>query len=123
MLFVTFHKAVSNVYAYEDNGTLLNPKTPNVLNSPDNKLDELRGIYFINNYLYVINGGKDVSNILCFQGSGTSFTCAGTLYWNGGAAHRRRPRRAPMGSDGTRRRRSSRHRIDTPLRTATGGSG
>ena len=43
LLLVTFHKAVSNVYAYEDDGALLNPKTPNVLNSPDHKLDELRG--------------------------------------------------------------------------------
>jgi hypothetical protein len=82
MLFVTFHKSVSNVYAYDDNGNLLNPKTPNVLNSPDNKLDELRGIYFLNNYLYVINGGKDVSNILCFQGSGTSFTYVSTFISN-----------------------------------------
>src|ERR1700727_586576 len=68
MLFVTYHKAVSNVYAYDDNGNLLNPDTPNVLNSVDNKLDELRGIYFTNNYSYVINGGKDVSDILCFRG-------------------------------------------------------
>jgi hypothetical protein len=76
MFFVTFHQAISNVYAYDDNGHLLNPKTPNVLNSSDNELDELdelRGLYFINDYLYVVNGGKKTSNILCFQGSGTSF--------------------------------------------------
>jgi len=82
MLFVTFHKAVSNVYAYDDSGNLLNPNSPNVLNSSGNKLDELRGIYFINNYLYVINGGEDVSNILCFQGSGTSFNYVSTFISN-----------------------------------------
>jgi outer membrane protein assembly factor BamB len=70
MLFVTFHQAVSNVYAYDDNGNPINPK---VLNSSGQPLDELRGIYLLNGYLYVINGGKDVSNILCFQGSGTSY--------------------------------------------------
>jgi outer membrane protein assembly factor BamB len=73
MFFVTFHQAVSNVYAYDDDGNLLNRGMPNVLNSSANELDELRGIYFINDYLYVINGGKKASNILCFQGSGTSF--------------------------------------------------
>jgi len=82
MLFVTFHQAVSNVYAYDDNGILLNPTSPNVLNSSGQTLDELRGIYLQNGYLYVINGGKKVSNILCFKGSGTNYTYARTFISN-----------------------------------------
>ena len=82
MLFVTFHQAVSNVYAYDDNGNLLNPTSPDVLNPSGQALDELRGIYLQNGYLYVINGGKDVSNILCFQGSGTSYKYVSTFISN-----------------------------------------
>src|ERR1043166_4788082 len=72
MFFVTFHQSVSNVYAYDDDGNLLNPHSPNVL---DKDGDELRGIYLeaASGYLYVVSGGKKTSKVHCYQGSGTSY--------------------------------------------------
>jgi hypothetical protein len=72
MFFVTFHQAIDNVYAYDDDGNLLNPKNPNVL---DKDGDELRGIYLESStgYLYVVDGGKKKSRVCCYQGSGTSY--------------------------------------------------
>jgi hypothetical protein len=79
MLFVTFHGGspsqnvpcpVNNVYAYDD--TSKDPTQPylNVLSAPASvKLSELRALCFANGYLYVANGSKKVSNILCFQQS------------------------------------------------------
>lgn len=71
MFFVTFHQTVSNVYAYDDDGNLLNPKSPNVL---DKDGDELRGIYLEADHLYVVEGGKKTSKVHCYQGSDTSYT-------------------------------------------------
>ena len=73
MFFVTFHQTVSNVYAYDDDGNLLNPQSPNVL---DKDGDELRGIYLEagSGYLYVVEGGKKTSKVHCYQGSGTTYT-------------------------------------------------
>src|ERR1043165_4607601 len=72
MFFVTFHQTISNVYAYDDDGNLLNPQSPNVL---DKNGDELRGIYLLasNGYLYVVEGGKKTSKVHCYQGAGTSY--------------------------------------------------
>ena len=84
MFFVTFHQTISNVYAYDDEGNLLNPKSPCVLNASGETLDELRGIYLVNGYLYVLNGGKSTSNILCFKGSGTSYSYQSTFIASGG---------------------------------------
>ncbi len=72
MFFVTFHQTISNVYAYDDDGNLLNPNNPNVL---DEDGDELRGIYLESGtgYLYVVDGGKKESKVYCYQGSETSY--------------------------------------------------
>ena len=73
MFFVTFHKTVANVYAYDDDGNLLNPASPNVLNKDG---DELRGVYLeaSSGLLYVVDGGKKESKIHSYTGSGTSYT-------------------------------------------------
>jgi hypothetical protein len=73
MFFVTFHQTVANVYAYDDDGNLLNPQSPNVL---DKDGDELRGVYLESSsgYLYVVSGGKKTSKVRCYQGSGTSYS-------------------------------------------------
>ena len=70
MFFVTFHQSVSNVYAYDDDGNLLNPHSPNVL---DKDGDELRGIYLgaLSGYLYVVSGGLV---------SGMAFDAAGNFH-------------------------------------------
>lgn len=72
MFFVTFHKTIANVYAYDDDGNLLNPKSPNVL---DKDGDELRGVYLKSSsgLLYVVSGGKKQSKVHCYKGSGTSY--------------------------------------------------
>jgi hypothetical protein len=72
MFFVTFHQTISNVYAYDDNGNLLNAANPNVL---DKGGDELRGSYLesITGYLYVVDGGKKKSKVYCYQKSGTGY--------------------------------------------------
>ena len=44
MLLISFHETVANLYAYDANGNLLNPQTPNVLNACKGyAFDELRG--------------------------------------------------------------------------------
>jgi hypothetical protein len=69
MLLVTFHggsTGIANVYAYDTtDGTL---KTSAALSSkaPLDKA-ELRGMVLANSYMYVVNGGKHASNIMCFQ--------------------------------------------------------
>ena len=72
MFFVTFHQTISNVYAYDDDGNLLNPQSPNVLNKDG---DELRGLYLETNtgYLYVVEGGKKASKVHCYQGADTNY--------------------------------------------------
>jgi hypothetical protein len=79
MLFVSFHKSIPNVYAFDDDG---NPLSSGVLNARGQALDELRGIYLgsSSGLLYVVNGGKETSNILCFRGtSATSYTYLSTF--------------------------------------------
>jgi hypothetical protein len=88
MFFVSFHGGkkttqvpdpINNVNAYDDDG---NPKATDILQidsddakSKKIKLDELRGLYLDSSTgtLFVVNGSKDTSNILCFTGSGTSY--------------------------------------------------
>ncbi|MGA3188286.1 MAG: hypothetical protein ABSF22_14365 [Bryobacteraceae bacterium] len=80
MLFVTFHGGssaskgvpcpVNNVYAYDETGT--SPIQPylNVLSVPASvPLSELRAMCFANGYLYVANGSKKVTDVLCFKQS------------------------------------------------------
>ena len=76
MLFITFHGGkptkevkdpINNVDAYDETTT---PPTlyPNVL-SGSGDLSELRGLFFAFGYLYVANGAKSTSNVLCFEQS------------------------------------------------------
>lgn len=83
MLFVTFHGGkptqdvpcpVNNVYAYDETAPG-GPTAPylNVLCVPANvELSELRDLVFTNGYLYVANGAKTTSNVLCFAKVPTS---------------------------------------------------
>ena len=81
MFFVTFHETVPNVYAYDDDGNLLNPSTPDVLDASGQSLEELRGLYLdeSSGLLYVANGAAKTSNVLCFKGSGTSYKYLSTF--------------------------------------------
>src|SRR4051812_49257998 len=81
MLFVSFHKTISNVYAFDDNGNLLSSA---ILDAGGQSLDEIRGLYLGSGLLYVANGGKDASNILCYQAaSATSYTYLSTFIAKG----------------------------------------
>ena len=79
MLFVTLHGGKpesnphrNNVHAYNKDGTLL---TTSVLADDGAAiLDELRGIYLVDKYLYVVNANKDQNGVLCYRGSGTKYT-------------------------------------------------
>src|SRR5262245_34775746 len=88
MFFVSFHggkptstvpNPINNVNAYDDDG---NPLATDILNTDTVdakkdkvKLDELRGLYLdaSTGTLFVVNGSKHTSNILCFTGSGTAY--------------------------------------------------
>ncbi len=78
MFFVTFHETVPNVNAYDDDGNLT---ATSVLNPAGQTLAELRGLYLDpgTGLLYVANGAAATSNVLCFQGSGTSYTFLSTF--------------------------------------------
>jgi hypothetical protein len=78
MLLVTFHggsTGITNVYAYDTKTAALNTST--ALQKATLTKAELRGMTYANSYLYVVNGGKDASNILCFQPP-----AAGASTWN-----------------------------------------
>lgn len=83
MLLVTFHggkptqdvpSPVNNVYAYDETVSKgPPPQYLNVLSVPaDVKLSELRDLAFANGFLYVANGAKTTSNVLCFAMAPTS---------------------------------------------------
>jgi hypothetical protein len=78
MLLVTFHggsSGVTNVYAYDTSDGTLN--TPTALQKASLSKAELRGMVYANSYLYVVNGGKSASDILCFQPP-----ASGSKTWN-----------------------------------------
>jgi hypothetical protein len=95
MLFVTLHGGKpgkhplkNNVHAYDKDGKLA---TPSVLEDTDGvTLDELRGIYLVGKYLYVVNANNTQNSVLCYNGSGTDYgfvgkfvskdTCSGILH-------------------------------------------
>jgi hypothetical protein len=79
MFFVTFHEKVANIYAYDDDGNLHSPKDPGVLDSRGQHLAELRTIDLKDGLLYIANGASSTSNVLCFQGSGRSYSYLSTL--------------------------------------------
>ena len=72
MLLVTFHggsTGVTNVYAFDTGtGQLL---TDQALQGAPLSGAELRGMVSANSLLYVVNGAKQTSTILCFQPRGT----------------------------------------------------
>jgi len=83
MLFVTFHGGkltkdvpcpVNNVYAYDETVSVGSPPPYlNVLCVPASvELSELRDLSFANGFLYVANGAKTTSNVLCFAKVPTS---------------------------------------------------
>ncbi len=73
MLFVTFHETIATIYGYDEQ----NPTDPAVTNvltpSTSVQLSELRGMLLANGFLYVVNGGKSTSNILCYSPSSTPY--------------------------------------------------
>jgi Lipase (class 3) len=76
MFLVTYHGGLSstaynNVYAYDHHGKLLSASVLHVQSGTE--LSELRGVYLNQGYLYVVNGGSTVSDVLCFSGSGASY--------------------------------------------------
>jgi hypothetical protein len=80
MLFVTLHGGKpesnphkNNVHAYDKDGTLVSPSVL-VDNGGSVTLNELRGIYFFDKYLYVVNANKDQNSILCYEGRDTRYT-------------------------------------------------
>ncbi len=95
MLFVTLHggkpgkhPVKNNVHAYDKDGKLI---TPSVLEDTDGvTLDELRGIYLVGKYLYVVNANDTQNSVLCYKGSETDYgfvgkfvskdTCSGILH-------------------------------------------
>jgi hypothetical protein len=82
MLFVTFHgDSINNIYAYTTGSgpqkTALSTSVLNMLYPA--QLSELRAMVLANDCLYVANGSKHTSNILCFQGSGTTYDLVSTF--------------------------------------------
>jgi len=73
MLLVTFHGGsggIANVFAYDTSSGVLETQTALEQAPPSDA--ELRGMIYANSYLYVVNGGKSGSNILCYKPSGAS---------------------------------------------------
>jgi hypothetical protein len=80
MLLVTFHGAINNVYVYETpSGSLVTDKALQVPH--DVTLSELRTMVVAGNFLYVANGAKAASTVLCYQvpTSGSSFSYVSTV--------------------------------------------
>ncbi|HEV3198564.1 MAG TPA: hypothetical protein VGZ73_11665 [Bryobacteraceae bacterium] len=83
MLLVTFHggasAGINNVFAYDTTtGALLNATA---LAVPNGGLSELRSMVLANGNLYVANGAKSISTVLCYQvpSSGSAFTLLSTV--------------------------------------------
>jgi len=84
MLLITFHggssPGINNIYAYDTvTKCCLNQSA---LSQPTSgPLSELRAMVVANGYLYVANGAKATSNVLCYQAqsSGNSFTYISTV--------------------------------------------
>ncbi len=74
MLLVTFHGgsgsgSINNVFAYDTTkpGSLTLLSSGALRQTGDVQLSELRGMVTAGGYLYVANGAKATSNVLCFQ--------------------------------------------------------
>jgi hypothetical protein len=64
MLFVTFHGKIGNIYGFDETKPGSKP-IKDLLEISSSQLSELRGMLLANGFLYVVNGGKTVSNVLC----------------------------------------------------------
>ncbi|WP_457093860.1 hypothetical protein [Microvirga sp. P5_D2] len=84
MLFVTLHGGKpqtdphkNNVHAHDKDGKRI---TPSVLrDSGAILLDELRGIYLVGKYLYVVNSNRQENSVLCYKGAGARYKLVSTL--------------------------------------------
>lgn len=76
LFFVSYHGAhgnppSSNVYAYDSHGNQLSAQVLQV--EAGTQLDEIRGMYLHQGYLYVANAGQTHSQVLCFRGAHTTY--------------------------------------------------
>lgn len=95
MLLVTLHGGkpgtnthLNNVHAYDKEGNRV--ATSVLENGNGALLDELRGIYLVGKYLYVVNANRKQNSVLCFQGSDTKYSFVSTFASDancGGIAH------------------------------------
>lgn len=87
MLFVTLHGGKpetnphkNNVHAYDKQGARI---TSCVLGDRGHvTLNELRGIYRVGKYLYVVNANKEQNGVLCYEGADTNYTFVGKFVSN-----------------------------------------
>src|ERR1700674_5748053 len=73
MLFVTFHETIATIYGYDEKNPTNPALTKVLMPSTSVQLSELRGMVLANGFLYVVNGGKSTSNIVCYAPSGTPY--------------------------------------------------
>lgn len=79
MLFVTLHGGKpqtdphkNNVHAHDKDGKRI---TSSVLGDSG----ELRGMYLVGKYLYVVNGNRQENSVLCYKGSDTQYKLVSTF--------------------------------------------
>lgn len=75
MLLVSFHgdaSGIGNVYAYDTSSSPTKLNSKKALQGVTLTDPELRGLVYANSLLYVVNGAKGASNILCFSPPGKS---------------------------------------------------
>ncbi|HXJ88585.1 MAG TPA: hypothetical protein VMS18_17325 [Candidatus Binatia bacterium] len=82
MLLVTLHGGKpddsphkNNIHAHDKEG---NKISSSILDDAEGVLlDELRGMYVVGKYLYVVNANKLQNSVLCYEGTGTRFKFVG----------------------------------------------
>ncbi len=84
MLLVTLHGGKpqtdphkNNVHAYDKDGKSISSSV--LGDSGDILLDELRGIYLVGKFLYVVNANDKQNSVLCYKGSDTQYKFVGTF--------------------------------------------
>src|SRR5271167_756840 len=84
MLLVTLHGGKpqtdpkkNNVHAYDKDGKSISSSV--LGDSGEILLDELRGIYPVGKYLYVVNANDKQNSVLCYKGSDTQYKFVGTF--------------------------------------------
>jgi hypothetical protein len=87
MLYVTLHGGKpdksphkNNVHAHNNDGSRISSSV--LGDSGEILLDELRSIYLVGKYLYVVNANKNQNSVLCYKGSGTDYKFVGTFASN-----------------------------------------